>query len=211
MRTAKTCALTLTSALAATACAFSYQLDDDTTEAFLGVAPRVTVLNQYRVQPGLTTIDEVNVVFANDIGIPVKVVLWTDPNQDGLPHDAVPARIVDTVTPDDRGMRSLSYFFDPIRLPVNAVFYVGIYVSQTHTGRRVHGWAHVDLSHNWRRSWVAFGDDVWDLSSAQRLDERYPRLQGSFELRANAVPEPSGMATLALGALLWRVRPSGRA
>jgi hypothetical protein len=187
---------------------FTYSLDDGSMEAMLSVVPRMTVLNQFVIREQDRTINEINIVWQNRDGYAAQVVLWRDPNNDGLPHDAEVVRRVDTISSSNRSWAGVTYRFEDAEFEIGDVFYVGVYMSRTTQGNVIFGWAPIDLSRNHQKSWVSFGDDVNDLSSAERLDVRYPRLKGAFLIRAGggAVPEPATLLALAGGLAAFAAR-----
>jgi len=78
--------------------ASTYMLDDGTAESVVGLAPRgvIIALNEFAVIPGSETIDSVDIVWGSPLepdptidGLPYTVCLWSDPNGDGSPTDAV--------------------------------------------------------------------------------------------------------------------------
>ncbi len=77
----------------------TYMIDDGTAENNLGVGFKggdLIVLNEFAVIPGSETINSVSIAWGSPVfpdpslnGLPYTVALWSDPNGDGDPTDAV--------------------------------------------------------------------------------------------------------------------------
>ena len=78
--------------VAAPAYAITYSVDDGTIEGAFGPSPGlpVTFGNRFTVVPGGETITSISIAWGNVVnGTPVTIKLWSDPNGDGNPNDAV--------------------------------------------------------------------------------------------------------------------------
>jgi hypothetical protein len=154
-----------------------YVLDDGTNESQLGISGGgpLAWLNHFTVQKGAETIDAV--LAAWGVG-PVTVAVWSDPNDDGQPHDAVLLTLLEDVPltfPIGGPLRT-------IEIPPTYVgeagesFYVGL--SMTHEEQE---WpALLDKSAPTpMQSWWSFGLD--DIGDAQLVDGVTP---GNWMIRA---------------------------
>ena len=77
---------------------FIYQLDDGTAEDAIGltIGGDIISLNEFAVVPGSETIKSVEIAWGTPVffdpsldGLPYTVAIWSDPNGDGNPTDAV--------------------------------------------------------------------------------------------------------------------------
>ena len=75
-----------------------YMLDDGTSENSIGLTAggEIVCLNEFAVIPGSETITSINIAWGTPAfpdpslnGLPYTVAVWSDPNGDGSPTDAV--------------------------------------------------------------------------------------------------------------------------
>lgn len=81
----------------------TYQWDNGTQEATIGVdaGACLLALNHFTVELGGELLDTVSVAWGRvTAGTPATIYVWSDPNQDGQPHDAVVLASVETTTQD---------------------------------------------------------------------------------------------------------------
>jgi hypothetical protein len=152
--------------------ASTYTIDDGTSElgvAFSNGAQNFEALwlNQFDVIPGQTTIASVSIAWGTPIdfepkinGNPVTIAIWSDPNGDGDPSDAVLLGSTDGFTVNQGTDTFATYPFSPaITLPAGATsFFVGD-MTPMNNGP-VHYWEALDQnSILYRQSWVAAMSD----------------------------------------------------
>lgn len=187
-----------------------YQIDDGTYEVgyrWTGL-PWFTIswLNQFTVIPGSETITSIQVVF----GTPVQsdrtafVCLWSDPNNDKNPSDAVLLRSVMTLIPSDRSWHT--YLIPPITLRPGESFFIGVVMDQRgDDGTQYADWPILADRHNWSqsRSWQsarprgAFEPATLGASAPASVTEED---HFCFLVRAIAVHTREALHDVALGA-----------
>ena len=105
------------SSMPLTASAFTYQIDD-----WVGFGSSIDVqppkasawLNSFQVKPGGETLESVYIrLLPGSADFTVKI--WSDPNQDGNPSDAIALRSVDVSIP---AAASIDVPITPLTLPV---------------------------------------------------------------------------------------------
>jgi hypothetical protein len=184
--------------------ASTYMIDDGTAEEGLGFNDglknlEALWLNQFDVIPGQTTIASVSIAWGNpnfpdpDInGTPVVLAIWSDPNNDGNPDDAVLLGSADGFMVNQGTDTFVTYPFTPaIALPAGATsFFVGD-MTPMNNGP-IHFWQGLDESSTTRQSWVAA------MSDGSAVDINHPGnndffgiiddfgLPGNFLIRAEA-------------------------
>lgn len=192
-----------------------YLIDDGVGENSAGVAGggHMGWINEFEVKPGLEVITGVRVAFGlMQPGAAFKVYVWSDPNQDGEPSDAVVltsgSGVALTVNSD---------VFTTVDVPDKQAgeagerFFVGVLMEapvQQFPAR-------IDLSHSLQRSWYVGGGEVGidpsNIGGAEELIKMttIPGLDGNWMVRANAIPGPGGAALLApaVALLVFRGRP----
>jgi hypothetical protein len=190
---------------------FQYRIDDGTAESLVGLtaAPGDMILiNRFDAVPPFTTIGAISVAFGGvPNGRPITVALWSDPNQDGNPSDAVLLATAAGVVANSSSNTFNDYPIPPTQ--VSGRFFAGVLVSDLFPGGRPEFPARLDRDMPAMQSWLAFSGlgrgNLVDLSanlSPPRLTEA-SGFPGNWMVRANAVatPEPSTVTLLGLGAV----------
>jgi hypothetical protein len=145
----------------------TYMIDDGTAENTLGFGDggqnfEALWFNQFDVIPGQTTIASVNIAWGSssfsdpDInGTPITIALWSDPNGDGNPSDAVLLGATTGFMVNSGTDTLVTYPFTPaITLPAGATsFFVGD-MTPMNNGPE-HFWQALDETSTLRQSWVA--------------------------------------------------------
>ncbi|MCO5297566.1 MAG: PEP-CTERM sorting domain-containing protein [Fimbriimonadaceae bacterium] len=184
--------LAIGAVLVAPASAFVYSADDGVAEANYGNANGGSMmwLNHFTVQPGGTVINQVLGAFGNvPNGAAVTAHLWSDPNGDGNPIDAVSLASGSSVTANALTNTFNAFTIPTIVRPVGTSFFVGFRMSFA-AGMTP---ARVDMTVPHGQSWMVVGNSPNNLSGAVAYD-------GNWLIRANAVPEPTSVIALAAGA-----------
>ncbi|MGZ5094030.1 MAG: PEP-CTERM sorting domain-containing protein [Vulcanimicrobiaceae bacterium] len=173
-----------------TADAITYSLDDGTAEMGLGAA-NLTFGNHFTVVPGGQTISSISIAWQASNGTPVTVKLWSDPNGDGNPNDAILLSSIVGVISNAHTNTFITYDIPDVTLLLPS-FFVGASVSVT-TGDAFAAGDITPPSAN--QSWFAVAADFAGSS---------PSLFANTDwlVRANtpaAVAEPASLALLGLG------------
>ena len=187
--------------------AFEYLLDSGvrTGNVGLGLVGDMVWLNSFNVEFGAEWISGVKVILGNAFsGVPYRVGVWSDPNQDGEPDDAQLLATGDAIA--NNGNTGI---FNQVPLPptyvgkIGTIFFVGVlyrdeYGNQTPIA--------ADSTKPDQRSWVAAGSNVNpnDLSAAPyygsfiALDVLVRGLGGDgirpFDCDGNGVPDGCDIA-----------------
>jgi C1A family cysteine protease len=170
-----------------------YGVDDGSRETGIGgsAAGGLIWLNEFTVAPGGETIVAVDLVWGwLASGRPTTIAIWSDPNGDGNPDDAVLLRTVDSVPAVNTN--SWTDVFTNVPVPPTRVgepgdrFFVGAYLEQ-----QSNEWpAPIDQGVSQRRSWIAFGDDLEYLAAnpggASLIDDVDPGLAGNWLIRCRS-------------------------
>jgi formylglycine-generating enzyme required for sulfatase activity len=132
----------------------AYRWDDFVAETDLGaIEPGgVAWLSQYTIQPGRETIDRIAVVFGPKLGnITALVCLWADPDNDGIPFDAVVLASVTTPVVGFGGDPLLEVDIpDTFVGPPGTSFFAGAVIQQPPGGFPMT----IDLTSSQGRSWT---------------------------------------------------------
>lgn len=99
----------------------AYQIDSGSNGAGGGWGSAFVALNSFTTQSGLETIDSISVALRST-GNPSKVLLYSDPNGDGNPNDAVKLAEVNTSLTGGSGFASVNL---PTPVTVSGSFFVG--------------------------------------------------------------------------------------
>jgi len=164
-----------------------YLLDDGTMEAKIGasISSGIIWLNQFGVEPGGEDAAAIEIAWgAATTGQLAKLAIWTDPDNDGDPSDAVLIQQINSVPVENpETNRFVRTDIPRTRLgEVGDVFYVGAYMPPLSAPYP----AALDISPPaMQMSWVAFGDNLENLE-----DNPYPPVlidtygsPGNFMLR----------------------------
>lgn len=185
-------ALALAAVVVAPASAFVYSTDDGVAEMDHGNANGGSMmwLNHFTIQPGGTVVNQILGAFGNvPNGASVTAHLWSDPNGDGNPSDAVSLSSGSSVTSNALTNNFNAFTIPTIIRPVGTSFFVGFRMSFA-AGMAP---ARADLTVPHGQSWLVVGNNPNNLSGATAFD-------GNWLIRANAVPEPATVIALAAGA-----------
>lgn len=185
-------ALALGAVLVAPASAFVYMADDGVAELDHGLANGGSMmwLTHFTVQPGGTILNQVLGAFGQvPNGAAVTAHLWSDPNGDGNPDDALSLASGSSVTSNTLTNTFNAFTIPTIVRPVGTSFFVGFRMSFA-AGMAP---ARADLTNLQGESWVVAGNNPNNLGGAVQFD-------GNWLVRANAVPEPASVLALAAGA-----------
>jgi hypothetical protein len=181
-----------------TQAAIIYQVDDGTIENSVGLSGggELAWANRFTVLPGGESITGISVYWDSvyfPVGSAVSVTLWSDPNSDGSPVDAV---LITSLS----GFSGSGWVYYGFPAPV----YIGSAGTSFFAGAAaVHGSgsypAALDQSSPQGQSWVWFPPD--QPSGAFNIDDYFP---GNWMIRGEAglaseIPEPSSFAFLAGG------------
>lgn len=178
--------------------AIVYQLDDGTNENSVGLGGggELAWVNQFNVLPGGESVAGISVYWDStwfNSGSAITVGLWSDPNNDGTPLDAVLITSLAGFSGD-----GWVYYGFPTSVyigPAGTSFFAG--ASASHSGETFP--AALDQSSAAGRSWLWFPPS--QPEGAYNIDGFFP---GNWMIRATAgpageIPEPSSLAFLAGG------------
>lgn len=201
----------LTGVGASSAVAATYWLDDGTGESNVGLRAGGSFmwLNHYTVRAGANKIVAIRGAFGPvPNGAAVTAHLWSDPNGDGNPLDAV------SLASSSSGVAHAgtdvynSFAIPSITMATGTSFFVGFRMSHAPSM-----WpARLDTTTAQGQSWIAIGNNQNNLSGALNLltdsaaIDSNPLLHGTngkggnWMVQATAVPEPATMVALTLGA-----------
>jgi hypothetical protein len=152
-------------------CSHQYFYDNGTGEAnigFGGTAASIAWLNRYTVANNLSTINAIEIAFgvnganSNPVsldGTPVTVYLWSDPNGDGSPVDAVVLRSASGVVANSGTDTFNTFPITPFNVGPNGTnFFVGAILTETVTstgaGTGVYP-CREDTEHTQGKSWIS--------------------------------------------------------
>lgn len=192
-----------------------YALDDGSSENSVGITGGgdLIALNQFTVTGGNNVINAIEIAWGTPAfpdptlnGLSYTAALWSDPNGDGNPNDAVLLASVPNQTVSMAGTDTfLLTLINPTTITTTN-FFVGFLVSNAAAGQFP---ASLDESSpDQMRSYIAGGNagtgDINNLNNnglpVTSLDS--VGLPGNWLIRADAVPEPSSWAMIGLGGAL---------
>jgi hypothetical protein len=101
-----------------------YALDDGSADFGLGIAPAMTFGNRFAVVSGGEVITTISIAWYSGNGVPVTVELWSDPNGDGNPNDAILLASVRGVISNASTDTFITYDIPDVRLLLPS-FFVG--------------------------------------------------------------------------------------
>ena len=183
---------------------FEYALDDGAGNWSIGPSQWDAELlwgNCFDVVPGFETIDSISMSFAPDVpeGREVTFVLFEDPTDDYDPSDAIP--LAQTTGLTRQGEPNEFIVFDIPDTVVSGVFFVAgtMFLAQHEHGPRM------DPDTQAGRSWLFFDSEI-DLNDLGGSPLYYNMantpFNGTWMVRAQAIPEPGAAACLLLLATL---------
>jgi hypothetical protein len=184
-----------------------YQNDGGTADGLTFPPINTTgyAIQSFQIQPDMQTLTGVQVQWgAASADTSTEVFLWTDPNNDGNPEDAVVARTLAVTIPLHDNLEPppvIDYVFDAsLTLPLDGWFFVGARLHQS-SPTAAQAWWGVDLAppHSERSWFVAFAGEVFGGDLSGGLLNQF--VDGDFNVRALAVPEPSTLLLAAFGVL----------
>jgi hypothetical protein len=193
--------------------ALLYALDDGTSETALGTGQGNDLLwlNSFDTQPGAELITAIQVQWGistsfTGADLPVSVLLYDDPNNDGNPMDAVLLTSAMTTAMQYGTGNYVEVAIAPTE--VSGGFFVAALLEDAPDGSTF--MAALDTTTPAGRSWALAGDlDPNDLSAAQNLPNGInPPTDANFALRAvgeaaaRPIPEPSAAALFVAGGAL---------
>ena len=115
-----------------------YMIDDGSAEDSIGffLGGDLICLNEFAVIPGNETINNVSLAWGTPVlpdptlnGLPYTAVLWSDPNGDGSPTDAVVLATASDVIANEGTNTFITTNFPPTTV-TTANFFVGFFISQ---------------------------------------------------------------------------------
>lgn len=178
----------------------TYMIDDGTTEDAIGVnssnGSDTIVLNEFAVIPGSETITSVDIAWGTTVffdptldGLPYTVCLWSDPNGDGSPTDAILLTTAKGVVTQQGTDTFINTPITPTTI-TTPNFFVGLLITQ-HYGQ--YPGAFDESNPLFNRSYVAgattpHNGDIVDLNNNDLpvLPIEFYGLFGNFLIRANA-------------------------
>ncbi len=166
-------------------------------DAFIG-------LNQFTVEPGGETISSILIQFfspnASQTPNPATAYLWSDPNNDGLPDDAIALAQADGLAQGQMGFTTFD-IPDTFIGAAGTSFFVGVYLTDD-PAAGLPSLAYDDAPLP-GRSFFMVGDTLDPLNLAGASD--FGDDKGPWHIRAQGVPAP-GAAICLVGCLLGRGR-----
>ena len=209
------------------ASAVTYQLDDGTGESGLGGFGSETIfLNSFTSAAGGEYINQISIAFGSNIGggmpsdyngRPIMLHVWSDPNDDGVPDDAVletsQADVISNFTATD-GAATATVFVDfpllsSVYIPAGERFFVGV---QTYDAASVYAPARDETSsqnNSWIYRWFGATPGAAGMMSAAPSKQNYnDTFGGNALIRATgaAIPEPGLLGLFALGGFALGLR-----
>lgn len=193
-----------------TTVAQTYTLDDGTAESAVGQGSMpgtftFVSLNSFAISGGNNIINAISIAWGGQSqsgststnGLSYTAVLWSDPNGDGAPADAVVLATVGGIVANANTNTFITSFITPTAV-LTPNFFVGFVITAT-TNQFP---AALDLTAPTfaNRSFLAFNPaNINNLGNAVPVESFGPTFAGNWLIRANAVPEPSTYALIALG------------
>lgn len=175
-----------------------YSLDDGTAEASIGFngGGDIAWLNSFTVVEGHKTITDILIAWGSSIdeGEAASVHLWSDPNNDGNPDDAVLLESVNTTVTNPSTNTFASIDIPDRTFAVGDTFFVGGFMSSTDTFFP----ALLDQTSSAGKSWVSGGAvgsvDLNNLSGSSAFGTIDSfGIPGNLLVRAKGTPEPENI------------------
>jgi PEP-CTERM motif len=184
------------------ASALTYSIDDGTAEDSVGAgAGTFLFLNSFAVVPGQNTINSISIAWGTPAfpdptlnGLPYTAYLWSDPNNDGSPTDAVILASGAGVISAEGTNTFLTTNITPTTV-LTSNFFVGFVITQGNNQFPAAFDTTAPTLPN--RSWVTLSGNPNNLSDAATIESF--GLVGNWLIRADSIPEPSTYALIGLG------------
>jgi hypothetical protein len=149
--------------------AFVYQLDTGVQSTSIGISAGADLvwLVQHNVQPQAGLITEVQVAWGNvAAGVPITVYVWSDPNQDGSPADALVIGQGAGVTDQPESDVFISYpLDDPVSVgPEGTSFFIGVFMESNQFPAAIDQTVNL-AGRNWIAGDINFAIDPNDLDN----------------------------------------------
>lgn len=188
---------------------FTYMVDDGTAEDSIGLTSGGTFVacNKFAVTGGNNVINSISIAWGTPAfpdptlnGLPYTAVLWSDPNGDGSPTDAVVLASAPGVIAS-QGTDTFITTVIPPTMVTTANFFVGFLI--THTAGQFPAAFDETAPTFSNTSWVAQTSNINDLSGAITIESA--GLVGNWLIRADGStggggsPSPTPTATCAAG------------
>ena len=181
---------------------FTYMIDDGTAEDSVGLTAggSLVALNSFPVSGGNNVITSISIAFGTPLfpdptlnGLPYTAVLWSDPNGDGSPTDAVVLAMAPGVI-SQQGTDTFITTVIPPTMVTTTNFFVGFLI--THTAGQFPAAFDETAPTLPNRSWVDATANINDLSAAITIESA--GLVGNWLIRADGegggtpTPTPTG-------------------
>src|SRR5262249_53188612 len=178
---------------------FTYSIDDGTAEDSIGLTSGGTFVacNEFPVTGGNNVITSISIAWGTPAfpdpsldGLPYTAVLWSDPNGDGSPTDAVVLAMAPG-TISQQGTNTFITTTIPPTMVATTNFFVGFLI--THVAGQFPAAFDEDPPTFSNRSWVAQTSNINDLSGAITIESA--GLVGNWLIRADGNtggPTPTG-------------------
>jgi hypothetical protein len=183
-----------------------YMLDDGVAENSVGLTGGgdITWGNRFTSMAGFETITAISVAFGTGAtlnGQSITVGVWSDPNGDGNPSDAVllssaPGVISGAAASPPAANVFVTYNVPNVTIPAGQNFFLGVMMTSA-SGEFP---AAIDQTTPQGRSWVAFGGGQGWAGTIGEIGSF--GLPGNWLIRGDAIPAPSSLALLGLGGLV---------
>ncbi len=184
---------------------FVYSLDDGGAENGIGLqaaGATFMALNSFSITGGNNRIISLSIAWGTPTnpdatlnGLAYTAVLWSDPNGDGSPTDAV---VLATAPGVIAGASTNTFILSPITptTVLTSNFFVGFIITQA-TATQFPAAFDQTAPTFANRSFAVVGSNINDLSGAITIESA--GLVGNWMIRANAIPEPSTYALAGVG------------
>ena len=181
---------------------FTYLIDDGTAEDSVGLTAggNLLVLNSFPVSGGDNVITSISIAWGTPLfpdptlnGLPYTAVLWSDPNGDGSPTDAVVLAMAPGVVSQE-GTDTFITTAIPPTMVTTTNFFVGLLIA--HVAGQFPAAFDETAPTLPNRSWVSVGGNINDLSDAITIESA--GLVGNWLIRADTggavspTPTPTG-------------------
>jgi hypothetical protein len=197
---------------AAATCNPQYFYDDGVSEnniGFAGTAASIAWLNQYAVVNNRSVVNSIDIAFGLNTttpslnGYPVTVYLWSDPNGDGNPTDAVVLASASGVVANSGTDTYNAFPITPTNVGANGTkFFVGAIVNGVvvSSGGGCYP-CRIDQTHTQGKSWISGNATTVPIDPANLansgtgvavIDSFGPTLAGNWMVRADAATTGSG-------------------